>query len=89
VAAQWPETVSLTQVIDWWRGKTSIGGINPPPEVAEAILAALTSWAAAHRPDTAVTTTTRYLLEGVRLPAVAPGDRRVPPGSPDQEGVTQ
>jgi ubiquinone/menaquinone biosynthesis C-methylase UbiE len=73
VAAVWSETVTVTQVIDWWRGKTSIGGINPPPAVAGAVLAALTRWSVetyGERPAP-VTTETRYLLEGVRLPAAA------------------
>jgi hypothetical protein len=75
VAAAWPEAVAVTQVIDWWRGKTSIGGTNPPPDVARAVLAGLDSWAAEAFPDpaTPVTTETRYLLEGVRLAASTPG----------------
>ncbi|MFS8498983.1 MAG: methyltransferase domain-containing protein [Micromonosporaceae bacterium] len=76
VAAAWPETVTTGQVIDWWRGKTSLGGVNPSREVAEAVLAALTRWARDTQPAVPVTTTTRYLLEGVRLPAVASGAAR-------------
>jgi SAM-dependent methyltransferase len=74
VAAAWPETVTVTQVINWWRGKTSLGGINPPAAVAEQVLAALTAWAVDTYgdPAPAVTTETRYLLEGVRLPPAVP-----------------
>lgn len=81
VAATWPETVTVTQIIDWWRGKTSIGGVNPPVDIAERVLDELTSWAADTFGDPAppVTTDTRYLLEGVRLPPAAPPD----PGRPD------
>jgi hypothetical protein len=87
VAASWPETVTVTKVIDWWRGKTSIGGVNPPTEVAEAVLAALTAWAAETygEPAPAVTTHTRYLLEGVRLPPAAPGNRPIHSPSPSTE----
>src|SRR5690606_27702042 len=81
VAAAWPETVTTGQVIDWWRGKTSLGGVNPSREVADAVLAALAGWARDTQPAGPVTTTTRYLLEGVRLPAVAPGAAR-PWGAP-------
>lgn len=77
VVAVWPETVSVSRVIDWWRGKTSLGGINPDPRVAEEILAELTGWAARtyDDPTSPVTTRTRYLLEGVRIrprPSAAP-----------------
>jgi hypothetical protein len=73
-AAAWPETVTVTQVINWWRGKTSLGGVNPPAAVAKQVLAALTEWAADTYgdPAPAVTTETRYLLEGVRLPSAVP-----------------
>lgn len=75
VAAAWPETVTVTQVIDWWRGKSSLGGINPPAAVADAVLAALTTWSVDTygHPAPAVTTETRYLLEGVRLLPADPG----------------
>ncbi|HLV58114.1 MAG TPA: class I SAM-dependent methyltransferase [Natronosporangium sp.] len=84
VAAAWPETVTTGQVIDWWRGKTSLGGVNPSREVADAVLAALAGWARDTQPAGPVTTTTRYLLEGVRLPAVAPGAAR-PRGAPTRK----
>jgi ubiquinone/menaquinone biosynthesis C-methylase UbiE len=71
VAASWPESVRVSQVIEGWRGKTSIGGINPPPEVVEAVLTALTAWAARTygESDAAVTTETQYVLEGIRVSA--------------------
>lgn len=80
VAGVWPEAVTATLVIDWWRGKTSIGGVNPTPEVAERILATLTAWAADTfgEPAPVVTTHTRYLLEGIRLPPVAPATPAAP-----------
>lgn len=77
VAATWQETLTVAQVLGWWRGKTSIGGVNPPPAVADAVLAALASWGTETfgRLSNAVPTRARYLLEGVRLsparPAVA------------------
>jgi hypothetical protein len=75
VAATWRETLTVSQVIDWWRGKTSLGGVNPPPDVAEEVLASLDAWAAETygEPAPAVTTYTRYLLEGVRIPPAAAG----------------
>jgi len=71
LAAAWPDTVGVTEVLDGWRGKTSLGGINPPADVAQAVLAALTAWAAETygEPAAPVTTETRYVLEGIRLRA--------------------
>ncbi len=69
VAASWPETDQVTRVIEAWRGKTSLGGINPPADVAQAVLAALTAWAAKTygQPAAAVTTESQYVLDGIRL----------------------
>lgn len=74
VAATWPETLTVSQVLGWWQGKTSIGGVNPPPAVAEAVLAELSTWGTETFgwPSTAVTTEVRYLLEGVRLHPARP-----------------
>lgn len=81
VAATWRETLTVNQVIDWWRGKTSLGGVNPPPDTAEEVLASLDAWAIETygEPAPAVTTHTRYLLEGVRIP---PGTAGAGPGAP-------
>lgn len=76
VAATWPEALTTHRVIEWWRGKTSIGGINPPPHVAAEIIDALTRWARHTQPSAPVTTVTRYLLEGVRFPPPVPGHHR-------------
>ena len=68
-AATWPETVTPIEVIDGWREKTSLGGINPPADVAESVIAALDAWVAEtyDQPAMGITTDTQYVLEGIRL----------------------
>lgn len=67
--ASWQRDYLVSDVLDDWRQKWSMGGITPPPEVKEAVLAQLHQWAidTYGDPPAPVPTEERYVLEGVRL----------------------
>lgn len=69
VAARWDVTTRPGDAIDGWRGKDSMGGIEPPAQVKNAVLEQLELWAIERwgALDAAVTTQDMYVLEGVRF----------------------
>ena len=77
VAATWTARSTAASVLEAWRGKPGLGGIEPPEETKAAILAELADWAATRfgSLDAPHEAEERYVLEGVALPA-----RQTPPG---------
>jgi len=71
VAATWSANGTAARVLEGWREKPGLGGIEPPDETKEAVLGELADWAAARFGSlgAAHETNERYVLEGVVLPA--------------------
>ena len=71
VAARWTVRSTAASVLEAWREKPGLGGIEPPEETKAAILAEVADWAAARfgSLDTPHEAEERYVLEGVALPA--------------------
>ncbi len=70
VAAAWAVRSTAANVLDAWREKPGLGGIEPPQETKDAILAELADWAATRfgSLDAPHEAEERYVLEGVALP---------------------
>jgi ubiquinone/menaquinone biosynthesis C-methylase UbiE len=71
VAASWSASSTAARVLDDWRAKPGLGGIEPPDETKAAVLAELADWAAtrAGSLDAEHEAEEHYVLEGVALPA--------------------
>lgn len=67
--ATWQWAVPPQEVIDNWQQKGSLGGINPPPDVAAAVMDELVAWVAQTWSDPAkpVMSEETYVLRGVQL----------------------
>jgi ubiquinone/menaquinone biosynthesis C-methylase UbiE len=67
--ATWQRGYGAAEVLGDWSQKWSMGGITPPPEIKQEVMAQLAAWAEETYgdPTRPVTTEERYVLEGVRL----------------------
>ncbi|MBV8299183.1 MAG: class I SAM-dependent methyltransferase [Candidatus Eremiobacteraeota bacterium] len=71
IAASWSARSTAARVLEDWRAKPGLGGIEPPDETKAAVLAELAERAAARfgSLDAQHDAEERYVLEGVALPA--------------------
>jgi hypothetical protein len=70
VAAAWPVRRSAREVIDAWRAKAGLAGIDISPAEKEALLSELAAWAEEMTGslDIVETSEEKYMLAGVQLP---------------------
>lgn len=68
--AAWPESGSAASVIESWRAKEGLAGLNVPGPVKAEVLLRLEAWAIEHFGSLSARRETEenYVLEGVRLP---------------------
>jgi SAM-dependent methyltransferase len=71
VAAAWPVRRSAREVIDAWRAKAGLAGIDVSPAEKEALFSELAAWAERMigSLDIVETNEEKYMLAGVQLPA--------------------
>ena len=70
-AAAWPASYSAESILEAWRGKSGLAGLDVPASIKDSVLSALECWVTENfgSPGTQHESEEKYVLEGVQLPA--------------------